>query len=137
MRPKTASLLLVAISIFFLTLVAEAKKYPMTAASIVPSAKADVETGKDSNGNTKIEMKVDHLANPANLTPPASTYVVWFQERGNEPKNEGILTVNKDLKGEFSAITPSKVFDVFVTAEASATAQLPSGPEVLRATVQD
>jgi hypothetical protein len=136
MRARTANLPLAIAAIFFVTFIAEAKKIPMTAASIVPSAMGEIESSKDHNGNTKVDIKVDHLANPANLTPPANTYVVWFQERGGEPQNKGVLTVNKDLKGEFSTVTPSKVFDVFVTGEATPNVPAPSGPEVLRATVQ-
>src|ERR1022692_5017962 len=68
-----------------------AKKYPMTAASIVPGARAEVEIGKDKNGNTKLKMTVQHLANLENLTPRASAYVVWFQERGGNSENQGQL----------------------------------------------
>src|SRR5580658_10491696 len=46
-----------------------AKKYPMTAASIVPGARAEVAISKDKNGNTRLKMRVQHLANLENLTP--------------------------------------------------------------------
>ena len=64
-----------------------AKKYPMTAASIVPGARAEVAINKDKNGNTKLNMKVQHLANLENLTPRASAYVVWLRIR-EVPKPE-------------------------------------------------
>jgi hypothetical protein len=44
------------------TLAFAAKKYPMTAASIVPGARAEVEISKDKNGNTRLTIKVQHLA---------------------------------------------------------------------------
>jgi hypothetical protein len=112
------------------------KKYPMTAASIVPGARAEVEIGKDQNGNTKLKMTVQHLANLANLTPPATAYVVWLQERGGNSENKGQLKVDKNLKATFETVTPLKNFDVFVTAEQDARATGPSGPEVLKATIQ-
>jgi hypothetical protein len=46
-------------------------------------------------------MTVEHLANPQNLTPPASVYVVWVQETGGSPENQGQLKVDKNLKAQF------------------------------------
>jgi len=113
-----------------------AKKYPMTAASIVPGARGDVAISKDNNGNTKLKMTVQHLANLENLTPRASAYVVWLQERGGNPENQGQLKMDKNLKATFETVTPLKSFDVFVTAEQDFRVKSPSGPEVLRATIQ-
>ena len=113
-----------------------AKKYPMTAASIVPGARAEVAINKDKNGNTRLKMTVQHLANLANLTPPAAAYVIWFQERGGNSANRGELKVDKNLKATFITVTPLKSFDVFVTAEQDPRTTGPSGPEVLRATIQ-
>ena len=113
-----------------------AKKYPMTAASIVPGARADVAVGKDKNGNTRLEMRVQHLANLENLTPRAAAYVVWLQERGGSSENLGQLKMDKNLKATFETVTPLKSFDVFVTAEQDFRATSPSGPQVLTATIQ-
>ena len=113
-----------------------AKKYPMTAASIVPGARAEVVIGKDKNGNTRLKMTVQHLANLENLTPRASAYVVWLQERGGNSSNQGQLKVDKNLKATFETVTPLKSFDVVVTAEQDLRAKDPSGPEVLKATIQ-
>jgi hypothetical protein len=108
----------------------------MTAASIVPGARAEVAIGKDKNGNTRLKMTVQHLANLENLTPRASAYVVWLQERGGNSENRGQLKVNKNLKAIFVTVTPLKSFDVFVTAEQDPRTDGPSGQEVLRATIQ-
>ena len=113
-----------------------AKRYPMTAASIVPGARAEVEISKDKNGNTKLKMTVQHLANLENLTPRASAYVVWLQERGGNAENQGQLKMDKNLKATFETVTPFKSFEVFVTAEQDARGKGPNGPEVLRATIQ-
>ena len=113
-----------------------AKKYPMTAASSVPGARAEVEISKDSNGNTRLKMTVQHLANLENLTPRASAYVIWLQERGGNSENQGQLKMDKNLAATFETVTPFKRFDVFVTAEQDSRATGPSGPEVLKATIQ-
>jgi hypothetical protein len=118
------------------TIAYAAKKYPMTVASIVPGARAGVAIGKDKNGNTRLEMKVQRLANLENLTPRASAYVVWFQERGGNSKNQGQLKTDKKLNATFKTVTPLKSFEVFVTAEQDFRANGPSGQEVLRATIQ-
>ena len=118
------------------TLAYAAKKYPMTAASTVPGARAEVEISKDKNGNTRLKMTVQHLANLENLTPRAAAYVVWLQERGGNSENQGQLKMDKNLKATFKAETPFKSFEVFVTAEQDPRITSPSGAEVLRATIQ-
>ncbi len=118
------------------TIAYAAKKYPMNAASIVPGARAQVEVSKDSNGNTKLKMIVRHLANPANLTPPAAGYVIWLQERSGNPESQGQLKMDKNLQGTFETVTPFKSFDVFVTAEQDLGTKNPNGSQVLTAKVQ-
>jgi len=118
------------------TIAYAAKKYPMTADPAVPGARAEVAIGKDKNGNTKLDMKVQGLANLENLTPRASAYVVWFQERGGNSENQGQLKVDKNLNAAFKTATPLKSFDVFVTAEQDPRVKRPNGQEVLRATIQ-
>jgi hypothetical protein len=118
------------------TLAFAAKKYPMTAASVVPGAQAEVEISKDKNGNTRLKMTVQHLANLENLTPRASAYVVWLRERGGDAENQGQLKMDKNLKATFESVTPFKSFEVFVTAEQDARGKGPNGPEVLKATIQ-
>jgi len=112
-----------------------AKKLQLTAASIVPAARGEIEVGKDHNGNTEIKMSVEHLARPDNLSPPMAAYVVWMQEQGSSAENQGQLEVNKNLEASFRTVTPLKSFDLFVTAESAATAKSPGGPEVLRANI--
>ena len=112
------------------------KKYQMTAASIVPGARAEVAISKDKNGNTRLKMTVQHLANLESLTPRAVAYVVWLQERGGNSENQGQLKMDKNLKATFETVTPLKSFDVLVTAEQDFRAKSPSGPEVLKATIQ-
>jgi hypothetical protein len=125
-----------AVGFIALTSVATAKKYPLTADASVPAARGTVDVGRDKNGNTKVEIQVEHLAAPENLTPPRTAYVVWFQERGSEPLNQGVLKPNKSLKATFKSITPLKSFEVLVSAESDPNAKSPSGMNVMRASVQ-
>ncbi len=116
--------------------IAAAKKFPLTAATIVPGARGEVEIGHDRNKNTEVKMKVEHLAKPDSLTPPKTTYIVWLQEKGADAENSGQLKINNKEQGSFRTTTPRKSFDVFVTAEQDGSAKAPSGPEVLRTSVQ-
>ena len=126
----------VTIGVLALTSAATAKKYQLTADKAVPAARGHVDVGRDKNGNTKVEIEVQHLAPPENLSPPKTVYVVWFQERGSEPLNQGTLKPDKKLKAKFKSVTPLKSFDVFVTAESDPTSKVAAGSEILRTGVQ-
>jgi hypothetical protein len=122
--------------LLLLTAGVSAKKYPLTVDQSVPAARGQVDVGRDKNGNTKVELEVEHLAPPENLTPPKVAYIVWLQERGGEAMNQGSLKPGKNLKGSFKTVTQLKSFDVIVTAESDTTVKTPSESEVMRATVQ-
>lgn len=111
------------------------KRVPLTAATTVPAAQATADLTHDHNGNTVVELKVKHLAEPQNLSPPAQVYVVWFQPPGQAPIKEGQLEVNHNLKAKFRAPTTFKTFTILVTAENSANVAQPTGQEVLRSQV--
>jgi hypothetical protein len=114
-----------------------AKTYHFASTRIDPSAMGDVDLSKDKNGNTTVSLRVEHLAKPTLLTPPANLYVVWFQEPGSEPENEGQLQVSNDLKGQLKTTTPLHNFDIFVTAESDPTVKTPSDQVVLRTTIPE
>jgi hypothetical protein len=113
-----------------------AKTFPLTSSQAVPAAAGKVEVKKDKNGNNEVTIKTEHLAQPGMLTPPASTYVIWFQEQNGDPMNQGNLKVGKSLKSEFKSTTHFANFEVTVTAEGDPTTKSPSGQVVLRAKVQ-
>jgi hypothetical protein len=115
---------------------AAAKKFPLTASSVVPAARGNIQVGKDKNSNTRVKMTVEHLAKPESLSPPKTAYVVWLQQKGSEPENQGQLRVSGNLKASFETTTPAKNFDLFVTGEQDPSTKTPAGLEVLRATVQ-
>jgi hypothetical protein len=115
-----------------------AKTYTMQATSIVPGAIGIIDAKADKNGgNTQVDLKTEHLAKPTLLAPPATSYVVWLQEQGGEPQNEGILRVGDDQKSELKMTTSASKFSVFVTAENEAKPKSPSNRVVLRSDVQE
>jgi hypothetical protein len=126
----------IGIALLSLSMLALAGEVRMHSGQLTPAAAGVIETGKDRNGNTTFEMKVKHLAKPTELSPAKQVYVVWIQARGQEPQSQGQLMVNDDLEGSLHGTNTSKgPFDVFVTAEDNPSTPSPSGPEVLRATV--
>jgi len=113
-----------------------AKNYRMTSDSAVPAAQGMVRIQKDKdNGNTKVDIKVDHLARPSSLTPSASDYIVWLRQNNGETVKQGAIGVDKNLSGELKMETVSKEFDVLITAEQSDNVSSPSDVQVLHAHV--
>jgi len=113
-----------------------AKTYHMSATNIVPGAAAELNVEKEKNGNVQVVVNVKHLAKPGLLTPPANSYVVWFQQQGSAPQNQGELKIGNDLKGELKSTTSLVNFNVFVTGETDPRTKTPSNQLVLQATVQ-
>ena len=106
----------------------------MTADKSVPAASGTVHVNRDKeNGNTKLHIKVNNLALPSSLDPPASTYVVWVRPSNEDAVREGSIGVDENLDGDLRVVTVSKNFDVFITPEQSQAVASPSSREVLRA----
>lgn len=114
-----------------------AKSYHFTGTRVDPSAMGDIDLTHDRNGNSIVNVRVEHLAKPAMLTPPSTMYVVWFQQPGSDPENEGQLQVDNGLRGSLRTTTPFHNFDVFITAETDPTVKTPSDAVVLRGTIQE
>ena len=119
-----------------LSVAAWAGEIPLVASSIVPAASGKVSYEHDRNGNIKLHIQTKNLAAPERLTPAKNAYVVWIEPRDGQPQNAGVLKVNNDLDGSFSTTTPSKAFDIKVTAEDSPTVSQPTGPEIFHGGVQ-
>lgn len=103
--------------------------------TLVPAAQGRVQVSRDQNGNIVCQLSVKHLARPASLTPPRNTYVVWIQSDSAAPQSQGELRVTQNLQGQMRFITTLPRFDLFITAENNARVTAPTGPEVLRASV--
>jgi hypothetical protein len=127
---------LVFVSLLAIWPMSGAKKYPMTADPSIPAATGTVEVKKDKkNGNIQLDIKVDHLAKPASLTPPEDVYIVWIRPSDKDAQKVGEIGLDKNLKGELRVVTTSKNFDVFITAEQSESVNEPSTLQLLRAHV--
>jgi hypothetical protein len=113
------------------------KKVDMQTASIVPGAEGRAILEHDRNKNIQVTLEVNHLAKPQSLSPAKETYVVWIQPEGQQPSNVGVLRISDELRGDFRTTTPYKKFNLFVTAEDSATASSPSGTEIMRQQLTD
>ena len=135
MKQAALSFSLAVVLLLGLASLAWARDERMVASPDVPAAIGVLSFDHDRNGNTKLHIDVHHLAEPAQLTPARNTYVVWVQRHGEPPQNVGELRVNHDLDGSFRTSVPYQVFDVFVTPEQNPRASAPSGPDVLKATV--
>lgn len=135
MQAKILALAALVATFVAVPLTAAAQHLVMAPSTVIPSAEIKLDLGKDKNGNTTVDLKAQHLAQPANLTPPKSVYVVWVQSDDQAPERKGQLVVNKDLSGELKFITPDQHFQLFITAEDNANAASPQGTEVIRGSV--
>ena len=83
---------------------------------MVPAAELNVKIDQAPTHNYNIELNVENLALPQDLTPAKNTYVVWIvSSKGSF--NVGQLVTDKNLKGTLSTITPYKPTSIIITAE--------------------
>ena len=93
----------------------------------IPSAQGRLSVKGTEGPNQVVDLTVQHMAPAARVKSGATAYVVWLQpDAAKEPINMGVLSVDKDLKGELQFKTPFPKFEVFVTAEGNPTVQAPS-----------
>jgi hypothetical protein len=91
----------------------------MRSGETVPASEGTVNTKKSDNGNTRVIIRVKHLAPPSKVSPGATVYLVWVQPRNTIKKSVGVLTLNDNLEGRLETMTPHSQFLVTVTPEAS------------------
>ena len=101
----------------------------------VPAAEATILASEGENGNTDVNIRVEHLALPWNVVPAATVFVVWFQPPGSAWQSVGALTVTDDLDGLLDTVTPHRRFLVMVTPEASAQVAQPTQAAVFTASI--
>jgi hypothetical protein len=123
------------LALLLATVVAWAREDKLTNTGVAPAAQGKVITSTDRNGNTSVEVEVEHLANPQSLKPAKEAYLVWIQQSGQSPQLLGALRVNEDLKGTLKGSTPFTNFDVIITAEDQLKADTPSSTVILKGTV--
>jgi hypothetical protein len=105
--------------------------WTMNTTDVIPAAVGKVKVAKEKDGNTKVKVEVSHLAQPDTVFNDASTYVVWLKPEAGTAQNVGVLSLDKDLKGQLETKTAFKDFQVIVTAERDSNVTSPSQQSVM------
>ena len=113
-----------------------ATKATFATSTVVPAAEGKVKIKKDGNDNYKIELNVEHLADPKRLTPSKEYYVVWAQTDNDVVKNLGQLKsstgwFSDTRKASLETVSPFKPNTIFITAEDQVDIPHPMGLVVL------
>ena len=102
------------------------KPQEMHSSADAPASEGTVKISAGDNGNSKVSVRVKHLATPSRMAADSTVYVVWIQPREGDRQNVGALTLNKDLEGSLDTLTPHRRFKLSVTPEPSGQAASPS-----------
>jgi hypothetical protein len=102
------------------------KPQEMHSAADAPASEGTVRVSEGDNGNSKVAIRVKHLASPSRMAADSTVYVVWIQPREGDRQNVGALTLNKDLEGSLDTLTPHRRFKLSVTPEPNGQAASPS-----------
>lgn len=111
-------------------------EFPLQASRAMPASEGMAFAAEAPNGNTSLTIRVKHLAPPERISADASTYVVWVMTSEGTPQNVGVLTVDKELEGTLTTITPHKRFRVMITPEASGQVLRPAHDEVFSSQIE-
>jgi len=95
------------------------RQQSMLSGSTVPASEGTVSAIQTENGNTKVSIRVKHLAVPSKVAPDATVYVVWIKPRNGVPQNVGAMILNKNLEGSLDTVTSHNRFQVIITPEPS------------------
>lgn len=103
--------------------------------SVNPASEGQIIAREGPNGNTRLDVRLDHLPDPAALGPSLAAFVVWVKPTNGDYVNVGQITIDDDREGRLLTTTPHRQFSVVVTAEPRATTTTPSGPVMMRGEV--
>jgi hypothetical protein len=109
-----------------------ATKFPFQPSMSSPAAAGHVEAELDDNGNSQVELRLEHLALPATLTPPRVTYVLWAESQFGREVLLGQIAVQKDRSAEWEGTVPFDKFRILVTAEDLTWPERPREPYVIQ-----
>jgi hypothetical protein len=109
-----------------------ATKIPFLPSTASPAASGLVNADLDDNGNSRVELQLEHLALPGTLTPPRATYVVWAESQFGRQVLLGRLAVADDRSAEWEGTVPFEKFRMLVTAEDIAWPERPREPYVVQ-----
>ena len=104
--------------------------WTMNTTEKIPSAVGKVKVKNEKDGNTRVKVEVEHLAQPSSAFD-ATSYVVWLKPEHGRAQNVGVLNVDKKLDGSLETRTAFKDFSVIVTAEKDANVMAPTGQSVM------
>ncbi|GAB2774760.1 hypothetical protein GCM10010465_21400 [Actinomadura fibrosa] len=107
------------------------KSITFPTSEVVPAAEAVLNVDKNKSDNYEVKLDIDNLASPDRLTPSRRNYVVWLVTQKHGTINIGNLRVSKKNKASLETVTPYKPIRVFITAEDTPKAVLPSTQVVL------
>lgn len=110
-----------------------ATKIPFLPSTTSPAASGLVNAELDDNGNSRVELQLEHLALPGTLSPPRATYVVWAESQFGRQVLLGRLAVAADDRSaEWEGTVPFEKFRMIVTAEDIAWPERPREPYVVQ-----
>ncbi len=120
------------IAIAPLAALACAAKIPFMPSSSSPAAAGQVHAKLDDNGNSWVELEIEHLALPGTLTPPRATYVVWAESQFGRQVLLGRIAVAGNRSAQWEGTIPFEKFRMMVTAEDIAWPERPREPYVVQ-----
>ena len=114
------------------------KTVPFATSTVVPGAEGTVKVKKDKNENYLINVDIDNLAAPGDLTPSKHSYVAWMETKENGTKNIGQVNSERGMfskarKASLSTVSTFKPVRIYITAEDNGNIEIP-GTQVVMTT---
>jgi hypothetical protein len=109
-----------------------ATNFPFQPSTASPAAAGNVHAERDDNGNSWVELEIQHLALPGTLNPARSTYVVWAESQFGRQVLLGQIKVQKDRSASWEGTVPFEKFRMILTAEDIAWPERPREPYVVQ-----
>ena len=102
--------------------------FPLVPRSNVPAATGSVSVKQGDNGNTQLDIKVRHLAEPSKLTPPAGVDIARVRTSDQVTHKIGASRLDSGLNGELKGVTTVNSADLLITPEQSVSVDLKGRP---------
>jgi hypothetical protein len=120
-RSAQICVLLIAL-VFGATSCGSSKKISFVTSTVVPGAEGTVKVKKDKNQNYLVEITIENLATPRQLTPPRDSYVAWMETKQNGTMNIGQVHSSKGMfsktrRASLTTVSTFKPLRIFITAE--------------------
>ena len=98
------------------------KKVSFVNSTVVPGAEGSVKVKRDKNQNYLIDLNIENLASPKQLTPSRHSYVAWIETKENGTKNIGQVNSSKGMfsktrRASLTTVSTFKPIRIFITAE--------------------